>query len=121
MCTKKERFHRRSKGVDFKKSIFSRLGGVLETSFGSTTLQEVGILHTLVYFHPKCYFGSISTRRSRFALFSALRGCLAWVKTTSIAVLRLVCGWFCVDLWLCVICPKKCLDTIWIKKNYPDC
>ena len=48
--TKKEGFHRRSKGGDFGKSKFSRLGGVLETSFGSTTLQEVGILPTLVYF-----------------------------------------------------------------------
>ena len=35
------------------KSKFSGLGGVLETSFGSTTLQEVGILPILVYFHPK--------------------------------------------------------------------
>ena len=38
----KEGFHRRSKGGDFGKSKFSRLGGVLETSFCSTTLQEVG-------------------------------------------------------------------------------
>ena len=51
MGTKKEGFHRRSKRVDFEKSKFSGLGGVLETSFGSTTLQEVGILPTLVYFH----------------------------------------------------------------------
>ena len=36
--TKKEGFHRRSKGGDFRKSKFSGLGGVLETSFGSTTL-----------------------------------------------------------------------------------
>ena len=35
---KKEGFHRRSKGGDFGKSNFSGLGGVLETSFGSTTL-----------------------------------------------------------------------------------
>ena len=51
--TKNEGFHRRSKGGDFGKSKFLGLGGVLETSFGSTTLQEVGILSTLVYFHPK--------------------------------------------------------------------
>ena len=35
------------------KSKFSGLGGVLETSYHSTTLQEVWILSTLVYFHPK--------------------------------------------------------------------
>ena len=73
---------------------FSGLGGVLETSFGSTTLQEVGILLTLVYFHLKGGFGSISTLSSRLALSSALRGCLAWVKTTLIAILRRVCGQF---------------------------
>ena len=53
MGTKKEGFHRRSTGGDFWKSIFLGLGGVLETSFGSTTLQKEGILPTLVYFHPK--------------------------------------------------------------------
>ena len=26
----------------------------------------------------------------------------------------------CVDLWLCVICPKKCLGTVWIEKNNPN-
>ena len=46
--TKKEGFHRRSKGEDFWKSKFSGLGGVLETSFGSTTLQEVRVLSTLI-------------------------------------------------------------------------
>ena len=46
--TKNEGFHRRSKGRDFRKSKFSGLGSVLETSFGSTTLQEVGVLSTLV-------------------------------------------------------------------------
>ena len=29
---------------------FSRLGGVLETSFGSSTLQNVGIIPIFVYF-----------------------------------------------------------------------
>ena len=53
MGTKNEGFHRISKGGDFGKSIFSGLGDVLETSFCSTTLQEVGILHTLVYFYFK--------------------------------------------------------------------
>ena len=53
MFTKDEIFHKRSKRRDFWKSKFSGLGGVFETSFGSTTLQEVGILRTLVYFHPK--------------------------------------------------------------------
>ena len=53
MGTKNEGFHRRCKGGDFGKSKFSGLGGILETSFGSITLQEVEILPTLVYFHPK--------------------------------------------------------------------
>ena len=48
VSTKKEGFHRRSKGGDFGKSKFSGLGDVLETSFDSTTLQEVGVLPTLV-------------------------------------------------------------------------
>ena len=102
MGTKKERFHQRSKGRDFRKSKFSGLGGVLETSFGSTTFQEVEILPTLVYFYPKDCFGSISILRSRLALFSTLSGCLARVKTTLIAVLRLVCGRFCVLICGCV-------------------
>ena len=53
MCTKKEGFHRRSEGGDLGKSNFSGLRSVLETFFGSTTLQNVGILPTLVYFHLK--------------------------------------------------------------------
>ena len=52
MHAKKEGFSQRSRG-DFRKSNFLGLGGVLETFFGSTTLQEVAILPTLVYFHPK--------------------------------------------------------------------
>ena len=44
MGTKKEEFHQRSNGGDFGKSIFSELGGVIEASFSSTTLQEVEIL-----------------------------------------------------------------------------
>ena len=40
------------------KSKFSSLEGVLETSYHSTTLQDVVILHTLVYFHPLgCFKG----------------------------------------------------------------
>ena len=46
--TKKEGFHLRSKGGDFGKSKFLGLGDVLETSFGFITLQEVGVLSTLV-------------------------------------------------------------------------
>ena len=34
------------------KSKFLCLGGVLETSYHSTTLQEIEVLHTLVYFQP---------------------------------------------------------------------
>ena len=52
MSMKNEGFHRRSKERDFEKSKFSGLGDVLETSFSSTTLKEVGILPTLVYFSP---------------------------------------------------------------------
>ena len=52
MCTKKEGFHRRSKGRDLEKSKFLSLEGVLETSYHSTTLQDVGLLPTLVYFRP---------------------------------------------------------------------
>ena len=48
---KKDRFHRIFKGGDLEKSKFSGLGGVLETSYHSTTLQEVKIIPTLVYFH----------------------------------------------------------------------
>ena len=81
-------------------------------------IQEVGILPTLVYFHPKGCFGSISTLMSRLALFYALRGCLAWVKITLICLKWPI---LCVDLWLCVICPKKCLGTVWIKKNCLKC
>ena len=47
------------------KSKFSGLGGVLKTSYHSTTLKEVEILLTLVYFYPK----------GCLAMFSALRGC----------------------------------------------
>ena len=67
-----------------------------------TMLQEVGIIPTLVYFHPNGCFSSISTLRSRLALFYALRGCLAWVKTTLITILRPVCGRFCVLICGCV-------------------
>ena len=38
---KKEGFHRRSKGGDLEKSKVLGLGGVLQISFHSTTLQEV--------------------------------------------------------------------------------
>ena len=54
-------------------------------------------------------------------MFSTIRGCLAYFKTTLIAVLRLVCGRFCVLMCGCVICPKKCLGIVWIENNNPDC
>ena len=65
VSTKKEGFHLRSKGGDFRKSKFSGLGGVLETSFGSNTLQEVGIPPTLVILHSK----------GCLVVYYALRGC----------------------------------------------
>ena len=98
----KEGFHRRFKGGDFGKSNFSGLRGVLETSFSSITLQEVGILSTFVYFHPKSCFGYISTFRRHLALFSTLRGCLTCFKMTLIVVLQLVCDRFCVLICGCV-------------------
>ena len=52
MYIKKEGFHQISKGRDFEKSKFLGLGGVHETSYDSTTLQEIGVLLTLVYFQP---------------------------------------------------------------------
>ena len=55
---------------------FSGLGDVLKTSFGFTTLQEVGILPTLVYFYHK---GLISWKmwcRGPKALFGWFRNCL---------------------------------------------
>ena len=51
MRTKNEGFHRRSKGGDLGKSKFLGLGGVPETSFGSTTLQDIGILPTWFIFN----------------------------------------------------------------------
>ena len=66
--TKNEGFHRRSKGGDF---------GLGRLPTCATTLQEVGILPTLVYFHHKGCFGSIATLRAVWLFFFALRGCLA--------------------------------------------
>ena len=45
-------FTKNPKEGDFGKSKFSGLGGVLETSFCSTKLQEVEILLTLLYLPP---------------------------------------------------------------------
>ena len=44
----------------------------------------------------------------------ALRDCLDNAKTALNVVLWLDCGRLC-ELY--VICPKKCLGTIWIEKN----
>ena len=72
---------RRDFTEDPKKEIsenqnFSGLGGVLETSFGSTTLQKVGILHTLVNFHPKGLISGKMWCRGPKALFGWFRNCL---------------------------------------------
>ena len=54
----KEGIHQRSKGGDSGKSKFSGQGGVLETSYVSTTFHEIEILLTLIYFHPLgCFQG----------------------------------------------------------------
>ena len=75
MGTKKEGCHRRSKGKDFGKSKFSKLG-VLETSLSSTILQEVRILSTLVYFHTKgLVLGGMLCRGPK-GLFGLFRNCL---------------------------------------------
>ena len=51
-------FTKDSKEDIWGKSKFSGLGGVLKTSFDSTTLQEIGVLPTLVYFQPwGCFKG----------------------------------------------------------------
>ena len=52
MCTIKKGFHQGSKGGNLEKSKFPGLEGVLETSYHSIMLQEVGVLPTLVYFKP---------------------------------------------------------------------
>ena len=56
--TKNEEFHKRFEEGGMGKSDFLHVGGVLETSFGSTMLQEVEILPTLVYSY---FCGLIST------------------------------------------------------------
>ena len=48
----------------------------------------------------------------------ALKDCLDIAKKALNAVLYPSCGRLCE---LCVICPKNCLGTIWIKKINPDC
>ena len=50
MGTENEGFHRKSTGRDLGKSRASSLGSVLRLPTISTTLQEVEILPTLVYF-----------------------------------------------------------------------
>ena len=67
--TKKEGFHRRSRGGDFGKSKFSGLGDVLETSFGSTTLQEVGEPNSALC----CIRGCLG---AKLCILEILRGCL---------------------------------------------
>ena len=57
MCTKNEGFHRRFNGGDLGKSKVFGLGGVLEASYTSTTLQEVRFFPALVYLHLKGLFG----------------------------------------------------------------
>ena len=52
MGTKKDGFHQKSKGEDLGKSRASGLGTVLRLPKVSSTLQEVGILPTLVLFLP---------------------------------------------------------------------
>ena len=65
---------RRDFTEDLKEEIWRNqifwVWSALETSYHSTTLQEVRILPTLVYFHPlDCFKGG--------CLFDALRGYLA--------------------------------------------
>ena len=76
MCTKKMKdFTENPKEEIWGKSKFSGLGGVLETSYRSTTLQEVGILPTLVLVpifglkmveHVKGLFGQKNSQNSTF-------------------------------------------------------
>ena len=78
MRTKIKEFHRRSKNEDLRKSDFSILGGVLEASFGSTMLQEVGILPTLINFYLRVVQRSFGFSPNHG---TDLRGCLALFST----------------------------------------
>ena len=100
MGTEKEGFRRRSKGEDFRL-------GRLPTR--STTHQEVGILHTLVYFHHKgLILGKIWCRGPK-ALFGGFRNYLK-------PFLWLICGRF--HGLVCKVsmaCLKHGLRVVWMK------
>ena len=98
------------------KSKFLGLGGVLETSFSSTTLQEVGIFSTLVYFHPRGLILRGMLCRGLKGLFCCFRNCLK-------LFLWLICG--LVWLWCLVRTKdvKKNMICEWLRgnstKNFP--
>ena len=70
------------------KSKFSGLGGVLDTSYHSTTLKKVGILPTFVYFHHLgCFKGGCLYRCPKGVVW------LFWMAL--MVVLRPVCDRLC--------------------------
>ena len=87
------------------KSKFSGLGGVLKTSYHSTTLQEVGILPILVYSH----FLWIDLWKECIGVFKGLFGLF-------LDNLWSICGRFC---WLICDClchvQRSVLRVVWIK------
>ena len=79
----------------------------------------------MAYLWPFLWFGLCCVHDMLKAWFKdylaeilALRDCLDSAKIALNAVLWPDCGRLCE---LCVICPKKCLGTIWIKKINSDC
>ena len=96
MCTKNEGFHQRYKGEDLEKSRVLSLGGVLEASYTSITLQEVGIFPTLVLFPP---FGLILGG----LLCRCPKGLFGWFLDSLWPFLWPICGRFygliCECLW----------------------
>ena len=81
------------------KSKFSGLGGVLETFYRSTTLQEVGILHTLVLVP---IFG--------LKMVEHVKGPFGQKKCPKPDFLRLSEGKLRLDEGLCLGEGKLCLD-----------
>ena len=76
---------------DLGKSKVLSLGGVLEASYISTTLQEVGFFHTLVYFHLKGLFGGFF----KLLLCRCLKGLFGLFLESLWPFLWPICGLIC--------------------------
>ena len=79
----------------FREIKYSGVGRLLSHA---TMLQEVRIL-------PTWFISNLRAILRVDCCVDAPKGCLGCVKMALIAVLWPV---LCVDLWLCVVCPKKC-------------